>query len=631
MLAHNPDSVAAPQEGRDRGQRSFARELGSAVEEAVASVLWKHVDSGVDKSLAWESIEDLAKSKLRSLSGGLAQSQGRPPGPDSCLSVLTSSLPNTHSDKVDWNVSLQETHVEEIDDFLDFGLQGVSEGTYTEGSFSFPNKPSPNTPSRTITASLPMSQEPCPGSDMATPEVLHSAIGSELAVLRPVLPNCQPTERPESRGTAPTCTSPRGIFEQKTVPRPMPAPSANSRLSSLPLVRCSEQRHLGVQQNHLEEAILHAPAKRSQRGRPSERPSCAYCKLQRKRCIGKSQGCDRCLGSRLYRNLCVPADFKESRSLAHSESLSSGQVLESNLFLPSDPLSPIKIDVSSGFQPSLEVELRPYAPSDQGALTHVLFRGLEGGMIAPKTESTAFSLQPGTLTNEKLDRYCDDLAFKLVLSEASQTTERGRLLDLVRLALRFWAMQVVFFKHPWTIARGGSRVGMFPLEIPGFWFGKTLLPRLVNQELDSALEQRMDELERELLERLQSMVFRRHQDNWCAIFLTSFILLHSLERDSWNMHAWEYEKNRPGGTPWPLQKDPRDYRQQNSHIASTVTKYFRIVSKGHTPFALDWTKSLNRELLNENPHAQCFVSNIQKELADPRSGKSCSPLGTFGA
>lgn len=195
-------------------------------------------------------------------------------------------------------------------------------------------------------------------------------------------------------------------------------------------------------------------------------------------------------------------------------------------------------------------------------------------------------------------------------------------LDMVRLALRFWVIQAIFFKSQWTIAEGASRVGMSPLAIPGFWHGLTLLPRLVNQELDRAFEKRMDEIEREILEQLQQAVFRKHREIWCSIFLTSFIVLHSLEKDSWNMHAWEFETKRPGGTPWPLSREPSGYYQQNQHIAELISSHFRVVNKGHTPFSIDWNKISNRQLLHQNPAARNFVTNVQTDLKRPNSSES---------
>jgi hypothetical protein len=66
-------------------------------------------------------------------------------------------------------------------------------------------------------------------------------------------------------------------------------------------------------------------------------------------------------------------------------------------------------------------------PVNHDALTHVLFRGTEAGMITPRAESTAFSLEDSTLNPEKIDAYCDSLAFDLALNEGRRETERNRL------------------------------------------------------------------------------------------------------------------------------------------------------------------------------------------------------------
>lgn len=81
---------------------------------------------------------------------------------------------------------------------------------------------------------------------------------------------------------------------------------------------------------------------------------------------------------------------------------------------------PIVIEISNGFEARFEVEVQAYIPFDEDALTHVLFRGLEGGMIAPRAKSTAFALKGNTLSSEKIDQYCDSLVWNLVSKEAAE-------------------------------------------------------------------------------------------------------------------------------------------------------------------------------------------------------------------
>lgn len=190
---------------------------------------------------------------------------------------------------------------------------------------------------------------------------------------------------------------------------------------------------------------------------------------------------------------------------------------------------------------------------------------------------------------------------------------------MVQLALRFWAIQAIFFKYPWTVTRGGKLIGMEPLRIPGYWSGFTLLPRLVNQQLDQAFEARMDELEHEILERLQHAIFKQHRNEWCSIFLTCIILLHSLERDSWNTSAWEFETKSRASAIWPLRREPRDYCQQNKHIADVLATHFKVVNRGQGPFNLDWLKPLNRQLLNDSAAAWKFIMSIQSDLRSLQS------------
>ncbi|KAI1419200.1 hypothetical protein F5Y12DRAFT_789271 [Xylaria sp. FL1777] len=365
------------------------------------------------------------------------------------------------------------------------------------------------------------------------------------------------------------------------------------------------------------------------RGRPSERGfSCSHCAIAKKK-------------SPIYRHLCIKADFKESRLLLHDLYKTRIGTLLKNIvqYTWPDPKSgPIIIKISNGFNAQLELELRHYVARNENALTHTIFRGLEAGMIYPTARSTSFALQRGTLTAEKIDNYCEKLACDMILRESrnpsllqhillfavnqinyEHASARIEGLEIVRLALRFWAIQAIFFTYPWRIESGGHLIGMYPLQLPGYWNGITLLPRLVNQELDQAFETRMDEIERETLEKLQVSIFKRHRDHWCSIFLSSFILLHSLERDTWNMRAWDYETISRGAAAWPLKRSPSEYCDQNKHIADIIATHFKIVNQGSTPLKQNWNKPLNQQLLSNSALARGFIQSIQSDFNAPVS------------
>ncbi|KAI0111107.1 hypothetical protein GGR51DRAFT_547303 [Nemania sp. FL0031] len=377
------------------------------------------------------------------------------------------------------------------------------------------------------------------------------------------------------------------------------------------------------------------------RGRPSERGfSCSRCAIAKKRCVGDDINCcDACLKSPIYRHLCIKADFKDSRLLPHALYATRISTLIGNVaeFTPPNPTSvPIRIAISNGFDSQLDIELRRYVALDDDALTHTIFRGLDAGMEYPTARSTPFALKEGTLTREKIDVYCEKLASDMILRELKISTRNSLLnhiiafavtqinnedvkarvegLEIVRLALRFWAIQAIFFTYPWRIEKGGHLIGMFPLQLRGYWNGITLLPRLVNQELDRAFETRMDEIEKEVLEKLQAAIFKRHRDYWCSIFLSSFILLHSLERDTWNMSAWDYETRGRGPAAWPLRRTPSEYCAQNKYIADIIATHFKIVNQGSSPLKQNWKKPLNQQLLSDSLPARMFILSIQSDF-----------------
>lgn len=196
--------------------------------------------------------------------------------------------------------------------------------------------------------------------------------------------------------------------------------------------------------------------------------------------------------------------------------------------------------------------------------------------------------------------------------------------DLVRLALRYWAIQAVFFKAQWKVEKGAEAISMFPLEVPGFWFGHTLLPRLVNQQLDRIFERRMNSLEKEILAAFKEIVKEGTHECWCATFLVCFILLHSLERDTWSMRAWEVESRRDGGVKWPLgQTGPSRFCEQNQYLAHTVAKYFFTVGRGFVLLGLDWSKESNKKLLSPHERVNQWVCDLQRVI---KSGGMCSAL-----
>jgi len=178
--------------------------------------------------------------------------------------------------------------------------------------------------------------------------------------------------------------------------------------------------------------------------------------------------------------------------------------------------------------------------------------------------------------------------------------------------LRLWAAQTIFFKSHWRIVSGADIVQMAPLDIPGLLNGITLLPRLINQQLDGLFEQRMANLEKEILCDLQKAMYKNRRDLWFSIFLSTFLVVHTLERDSWNLHAWMSEVHRDGGAIWPLEADPEVYNNHTTHLARLLCAHFKSVCKGSTPFSLDWTCPQTKMLVHDDENTVQFLQGIRE-------------------
>lgn len=74
--------------------------------------------------------------------------------------------------------------------------------------------------------------------------------------------------------------------------------------------------------------------------------------------------------------------------------------------------------------------------------------------------------------------------------------------------------------------------------------GITPLPRLLNHQLDSALEARIAVLEKEVLTELQTRIFKKQPLEWFGSFLTTYLLLSALERDTWSLYTWDHDSAR---------------------------------------------------------------------------------------
>lgn len=89
---------------------------------------------------------------------------------------------------------------------------------------------------------------------------------------------------------------------------------------------------------------------------------------------------------------------------------------------------------------------------------------------------------------------------------------------------------------------GSNFVGMGSINDPkSKMHGITPLPRLINQQLDFYLEARIATLEKDLLKDLQTCILQQERSNWFGTYLTIYVYLSNIERDTWSLHTWDHD------------------------------------------------------------------------------------------
>ncbi|KAG0637455.1 hypothetical protein HOY80DRAFT_1010687 [Tuber brumale] len=350
---------------------------------------------------------------------------------------------------------------------------------------------------------------------------------------------------------------------------------------------------------------------------------CLRCKIFKERCRGGFP-CDRCRSLRHWKNICVSAHFAHrsifSRGLWKARLVPSLRNVAE--WVPLDPNSMEYILVSNGHPPSISVAVQQFKPADPALLDHVLWRELRKTDFA-RIPSTAIAVS-SEIPFDKLDVYFGDHILPLVTeiqmlagSQAHEQTFAQTLRAacdyssanpengyLVRKALRLWAAQIIYFKGVWRIS-GQNKVGMFPIQDPrSKLYGITPLPRLANQQLDARVEEWMAQREQGLLTELQTKIFKRNSTDWFTIYLTLFVILSTLEMDTWSLKTWAADSKdlldrieamdlrHPNEARrawlWPLADNPETLVERNTFLTETLVAHFRSVTKGFVPFTLDW-------------------------------------------
>lgn len=193
---------------------------------------------------------------------------------------------------------------------------------------------------------------------------------------------------------------------------------------------------------------------------------------------------------------------------------------------------------------------------------------------------------------------------------------------LVRDALHLWTAVQLLIRGP-ALHPSSDSLGMLPIpgqtaplppppaDQPGH-AGQTCqtpLPRVLANQIDHLLERRVWQLEKQILSELQKRIFSRKREDWLKIFFATVVLMNALERDSWRLYYWTLHMD--DGRPWQHPSPPKRLIEKNDALAESLAAHFAAISKGITPFALDWSREQTIGLIGGSSTRSSYCDDPQ--------------------
>ena len=140
------------------------------------------------------------------------------------------------------------------------------------------------------------------------------------------------------------------------------------------------------------------------------------------------------------------------------------------------------------------------------------------------------------------------------------------------------------------------------------------LPRVLANQIDHLLERRVWQLEKQILAELQKRIFARKREDWLKIFFATVVLMNALERDSWRLYYWMFHVD--DGRSWQHPSPPKRLIEKNDALAESLAAHFAAISKGITPFAMDWSREQMFGLIGSSSSSSSSSSSRCDDLQD---------------
>jgi hypothetical protein len=236
-------------------------------------------------------------------------------------------------------------------------------------------------------------------------------------------------------------------------------------------------------------------------------------------------------------------------------------------------------------------------------------------------QTTPFAMRRG-INTDILEKYIQDHTYNYVetsfrnnpiLAEIFRSAWRYSRTEenfLLRDALQLWTATQLLL-HGATLHPTSDALGIPPIPSASSPLAnQTPLPRVLSNQLDHLFERRIWQLEKQILSELQKRIFGRKREDWLKIFFTLVVLMNALERDSWRLYYWMFHKE--DGYEWRHPSSPQRLIEKNNTLAESLAAHFAAISKGLTPFALDWTREQTAALIGKCEEPDAILTAIDR-------------------
>ncbi|TGZ80584.1 hypothetical protein EX30DRAFT_307396 [Ascodesmis nigricans] len=277
----------------------------------------------------------------------------------------------------------------------------------------------------------------------------------------------------------------------------------------------------------------------------------------------------------------------------------------------------ITISHDSNFGITMPLNVYEFIPTDEDQ-TQYWYRDYTSGWRS--AHSVPYGLKRA-ISTDVLEKYIQDhtqhfiqTAFpgNPILSDLFTTAYNYSRADdhfLLRETLQMWTANQLLIQGA-SIHPGSDILNLLPITGNTPLNGHVPLPRVVSDQFDHLIERRIWQLEKQILAELQKRIFARKKEDWLKIFLTLIVLMNTLERDSWRLYYWMFHLN--DGCTWPHATTPKELLQKDEMLAESLAAHFTAISKGITPFSLDWTREQTAALVGNIEGADAIVAAFER-------------------